>query len=164
VEGEVLALFDRFRDPLLRYTGAFGLPAGETEDVVQDVFLELFKHLSRRGSRSNLHGWLYRVAHNLALKRRTRLKKHAERTVPAAAAQGVEDSGTDPERACAAIERRARLAAVLNALPVRDRHCLQLRGDGLRYRDIARVLGISLGTVAKSLARAVGRLERADER
>ena len=53
--------------------------------------------------------------------------------------------------------------AVLNALPERDRHCVHLRGHGLRYRDIARVLGMSLGAVAKSLTRSIARLHRADE-
>jgi RNA polymerase sigma-70 factor (ECF subfamily) len=61
-------------------------------------------------------------------------------------------------------ERRRRLRSVLNALPQRERQCLHLRHDGLRYREIARVLGISLGAVAKLLARAIGRLERADQR
>jgi RNA polymerase sigma-70 factor (ECF subfamily) len=53
---------------------------------------------------------------------------------------------------------------VLNALPQRERQCLHLRNDGLRYREIAKVLGISLGAVAKLLTHAIGRLERADQR
>jgi RNA polymerase sigma-70 factor (ECF subfamily) len=54
--------------------------------------------------------------------------------------------------------------SVLSALSQRERQCLHLRHDGLRYREIAKVLGISLGAVAKSVARAIGRLERADQR
>jgi RNA polymerase sigma-70 factor (ECF subfamily) len=50
---------------------------GDGEDVVQDVFLEVFRHLQRGGSRLNLQGWLFRVAHNLALKRRTRQCREA---------------------------------------------------------------------------------------
>jgi RNA polymerase sigma-70 factor (ECF subfamily) len=61
-------------------------------------------------------------------------------------------------------ERRHRLRSVLDALPQRERQCLHLRNDGLRYREIAKVVGISLGAVAKLLARAIGRLERADQR
>jgi len=51
---------------------------------------------------------------------------------------------------------------VIRALPARDRHCLFLRAEGLRYRDIAETLGMSLGGVAKSLARSVTRLMNAD--
>jgi RNA polymerase sigma-70 factor (ECF subfamily) len=53
--------------------------------------------------------------------------------------------------------------AVARALPEQDQCCLTLRAEGLRYREIARVLGISVGSVANSLARALGRLSRADE-
>ena len=55
-------------------------------------------------------------------------------------------------------EQRRRLRAVFRALPERDRQCLSLRAQGLRYREIAKALGISLGAVAKSLAHAVMRL------
>jgi len=45
-----------------------------------------------------------------------------------------------------------------------DRNCLFLRAEGLRYREIAYVLGISLGAVSMSLTRSLTRIERADRR
>ena len=165
VQQDVLALFDRFRDPLLRYVCASGIAVGEGEDVVQEVFLLLFRHLQRGGSRSNLQGWLFRVAHNLALKRRARLRREAARVQhDFQSALLLIDPEPSPERRLVDRERRHRLWSVLSALPERERQCLHLRHDGLRYREIAKVLGISLGAVAKLLARAIGRLERADER
>jgi RNA polymerase sigma-70 factor (ECF subfamily) len=165
LEREVLDLFDRFRDQLLRYVCACGLALGDGEDLVQDVFLLLFRHLQQGGSRSNLQGWLFRVAHNLALKRRARGRRDAARVLrDLDAARFVIDPGRGPELCLVDRDRRRRLRSVLDALPERERQCLHLRHDGLRYRDIARVLGISLGAVAKSVARAVGRLERADQR
>lgn len=164
VEEEVLSLFDKFRDPLLRYVCAFGLPVGEGEDLVQEVFLALFRHLRGSGARTNLQGWLFRVAHNLALKRHAEQRRergyiHAD----GPAAYGVLDPRQDPEEQLADAQERGRLMAVLNALPERDRHCVRLRGNGLRYRAIAQVLGISLGAVAKSLTRSIARLRRATE-
>jgi RNA polymerase sigma-70 factor, ECF subfamily len=53
---------------------------------------------------------------------------------------------------------------VVRAMPEQDQCCLSLRAEGLRYREIARVLGISLGSVANSLERTLSRLARADER
>jgi RNA polymerase sigma-70 factor (ECF subfamily) len=47
-------------------------------------------------------------------------------------------------------------------MPERDRQCVYLRAEGLCYRDIARTLGISLGSVAKSLTRALTRLTSAE--
>ena len=46
-------------------------------------------------------------------------------------------------------------------LPERDRRCLQLRAEGLKYREIARILGISLGAVSISLSRSLARMTSA---
>jgi RNA polymerase sigma-70 factor, ECF subfamily len=158
---EVLLLFDRCAASLLRYVASFGLPADQAEDVVQEVFLALFRHLRLERSRRNLTGWLFRVAHNLALKRRKRLQRRA--SVPwDAAVHAPIDPAPNPEARLAGRERQRRLASVVQALPPRDRRCLLLRAEGLRYRDIAGTLGMSLGGVAKSLARSVRRLVNAD--
>jgi RNA polymerase sigma-70 factor (ECF subfamily) len=162
VEEDVLSLFDEFRDPLLRYVCAFGFSIGDGEDLIQEVFLALFRHLHQGGARSNLQGWLFRVAHNLALKRRAR--QQLAHVVPLREAHGALDDAPDPERVFANRQQQARLLAVLHALPERDRQCIRLRGAGLRYREIARVLGVSLGAVSKSLTRTIARLQRADGR
>ena len=57
-------------------------------------------------------------------------------------------------------QTQRRLLAVVDALPEQDRRCLFLRADGLRYREIARILNISLGAVSLSLARSLGRIAR----
>jgi RNA polymerase sigma-70 factor (ECF subfamily) len=56
------------------------------------------------------------------------------------------------------------LRTVLRALPEQDRCCLALRAEGLRYREIAAVLGISLGSVSNLLTQSIDRLIRADGR
>jgi len=166
-EAEVLALFDECGAPLIRYVGAFGVNVHDTEDVVQDVFLSLFRHVQLGRPRTNLRGWLFRVAHNLALKQRLRTKRRqaVETTeAPDAAGPAGSDNGPNPEQQLAILERRQRLLAVFRALPERDRRCLSLRAEGLRYREIADTLGMSLGGVAKSLARSMTRMVNADER
>src|SRR5688572_27129892 len=70
VQAEVLRLFDDCSPRLRRYVRAFGLNTEATEDVVQEVFLQLFRHLQLGRSRANLRGWIFRVGHNLALKDR----------------------------------------------------------------------------------------------
>ena len=52
----------------------------------------------------------------------------------------------------------------MQALPEQDRTCLALRAEGLRYREIARILGISLGSVADSLAQSFAKLSRCHDR
>src|SRR5277367_71035 len=70
IEREVIDLFEQYRNPLLRYALSFGLSVHDAEEVVQEVFLSLFRHLQLQRSRKNLRGWIYRVTHNLALKQR----------------------------------------------------------------------------------------------
>jgi RNA polymerase sigma-70 factor (ECF subfamily) len=163
---EVTALFDEWRRPVLRYLLACRLPAQDGEEILQDVFLALFRHLAAGRPRDNLRGWIFRVAHNQALRRRHRSLGAARQLTPLdeAAADRHADPSPDPEGLLAARQRRERLLSVVDALPERDRACLHLRAEGLRYREIAQVLGMSLGGVASSLARSIGRLARADER
>lgn len=158
---EVTGLFDQYRAPLLRYLYSFGITPHDGEEVVQEVFLALFQHLSAGRPRINLKGWIFRVGHNLALKR-----CQENRRVARGDSVGADrcDPGLDPEQLVSAQQRRARLLNVVASLPELDRRCLYLRAEGLRYREIADVLGISLGGVAQSLERSLRKLSRADGR
>jgi RNA polymerase sigma-70 factor, ECF subfamily len=163
IESNVLALFDRCAPPLLRYVGSFGLDAAEAEDVVQDTFLALFRHLHLRRDQTNLTGWLFQVAHNLALKRREqRRKQQPGATCGDVASRWCADPAPDPEQRLMRQERGRRLRAVFDALPERERRCLFLRSEGLTYRDIARALSVSLGSVSKAMSRALTRLTTVD--
>jgi RNA polymerase sigma-70 factor (ECF subfamily) len=75
----------------------------------------------------------------------------------------VEDANLNPEEQVLSKQRQGRLLAVVSALPEQDRLCFSLRAEGLRYREIAEILGISLGSVSVSLTRSLARLMRADE-
>lgn len=161
LERAVVALFDCYRSRLLAYVSAFGVSSNDAEELVQEVFLALFCHLRMGKSRKNLPGWIFRVAHNLALRHRRNgavLCRHADGEDAAAA----HDHRLNPEEHLLSTRRRERLDSVVNALPEQDRLCLMLRAEGLRYREIARILGISLGSVSASLTRTLARLTRAD--
>ena len=161
---DVLQLFDETAAGLRRYVASFGLPSPAIDDIVQDAFLALFRHLGLGRSRSNLKGWLYRVAHNLALKQRARARRWRSPRTWRRRRSTSSQSGRQSGGAAGGRRDRARLRAVARALPERDRRCLYLRAEGLGYRDIAAVLGVSLGSVAKSLGRAFARLARVESR
>ena len=160
---EVVSLFDQLRDRLLRYVISFGLPVQDGEDIVQEVFLALFRHLQLGRSRSNLRAWTFRVAHNQALKRRSEVRSGTQQMMDEASplVDLVPDKNPSPEDQVATNQRRQRVLAVVTALPEQDRRCLILRAEGLRYREIADVLDISLGAVSLSLERSLTRLARA---
>jgi RNA polymerase sigma-70 factor (ECF subfamily) len=165
VEKEVIELFDELRSGLLRYVFSFGLAMADGEEIIQEAFLALFQHLQQGRSRHNLRGWLFRVAHNLALKKLSRDGRGRSVFDPTAIDVEIhQDPAPGPEEQLAFGQRQTRLLAVLQALPAQDQRCLRLRAEGLRYREIADVLGMSLGSVSASLARSLARLSRADRR
>jgi RNA polymerase sigma-70 factor, ECF subfamily len=164
IECEVISLFDQFRNPLLRYALSFGLSVHDAEEVTQDVFLGLFCHLQRGKSRRNLRGWIFRVAHNLALKQRAANKRlRVALDDDSTLVQAKLDATPNPEEQVTSGQTLQRLRAVLRALPEQDRCCLALRAEGLRYREIAAALGISLGSVSLSLTRSLARLGSAEK-
>jgi RNA polymerase sigma-70 factor, ECF subfamily len=166
LEAEVTGLFEEMRDPLLRYLLSLGLPIDDGEEVVQEAFLALFRHLRQEKSRANLKGWIFRVVHNLGLKKRARNSLHLQRYAQADLASSGEHADPAPsiEQQLLGRQKAQRLQASLRAIPEQDRFCLYLRAEGLRYREIAEVLGTSLGGVALSLQRSLGRLRSAEMR
>jgi len=165
VEGEVVALFDELRDGLLRYVVSLGIGVHDGEDVIQEVFLSLFRHLRQGRSRQNLRGWVFRVAHNLALKQRTRVQRRESKvTAYDPSTKHQPDPAANPEEQLAWSQQHGQLLRVVSALPEQEQLCLRLRAEGLRYREIADVLDISLGSVSNSIARSMERLMRADGR
>src|SRR5208282_6900840 len=125
IEREVMELFEQFRNPLLRYALSFGLSVHDGEEVIQEVFLALFRHLQLGKSRKNLRGWIFRVGHNLALKRRYANQRSLDRIASdSTIAEKQPDPSANPEEQLSSAQRRERLLAVVRALPEADQGCL----------------------------------------
>jgi RNA polymerase sigma-70 factor (ECF subfamily) len=166
LEEEVVALFDQMQDRLLRYLLSTGVPVQDGEEIVQEVFLALFQHLQRGKSRRNLRAWVFQVAHNLSVKHyvaRRRDRLHLVDSGARPAEISLVDRTPNPEDQLAGTQRHARLQSILGALPDQDRRCLSLRAEGLTYREIGKILDMSLGAVALSLGRSLARFTRAAE-
>lgn len=154
---EATKLYRELQKPLLRYLVCLGLSRDEAQDVVQDAFISLHRHLAANGSKESIRGWLYRVAHNAA---RNRQKSYARKFATPLDAVGVE-SITDketPERAVLEKEKFQRLGKAMKLLTESERECLLLRAGGLRYREIGEVLGIATSTVGDTVERAIKKL------
>jgi RNA polymerase sigma-70 factor (ECF subfamily) len=161
---EIATVFDALREPLLRYLWTFGLELQDCEEVLQDVFLSLYRHLDRGKTVDNVRAWLFRVAHNLALKQRYMMRRDAESQLDSAKREWAVDPAPDPEESLTNREAHKRVRAVVEALPEQDRRCLFLRAEGLRYREIGEILDMSLGAVSQSLTRSLARMARSAER
>jgi RNA polymerase sigma-70 factor (ECF subfamily) len=165
IEQAAVRLFDEMRVPLLRYLSGFPLSPHDSEDVVQEVFLDLFRQWQRGRSIENPRAWLFRAAHHLALKEKIRSRKENEKNGLLAAVEELAvDPALNPEDQLSLNRTQTRLESVIRALPEQHRWCLHLRAEGLRYREIAEIVGISLGKVSLSLQRSLALIARATER
>ncbi len=154
---QILCLHDLYRSRLIRYVISMGLTPSDAEDVVQEAFLSLYRHLLAGRPGTNLPGWIFRVAHRLALKRRVRYRVDGHDSVEQHRMRFTA-SEPNPEEEAILNEQQNRLRRIFQVLPEMDRLCLQLRAEGLKYREIAGVLNISLGSVYNSLERSLGRM------
>lgn len=148
-------LFEQQRLSVCRYLTSLGLRPQVASEIAQESFLRLYRHLRSKGRSENLRGWVFRVAHNLAMNELRRAAANGEILLDEA------DRARDPEQVLLQKERMHRIRDTIRMLPRRQQECLHLRAEGLRYREIAQVLGIGVSSVAESVQRALGALTRA---
>lgn len=154
--GEVTSLYRELREPLLRYLVCLGLSKDEAQDVVQDTFLSLHRHLTAGGPQNNIRGWVFRVAHNQARNRQGSYHRRFAEPLDPQFELMVDE--TTPERVVLEKEKFQRLTKAIAALTDSERECLLLRAAGLRYREIGEALGIPTSTVGDTVERAIKKL------
>lgn len=133
----------------------------EALDLSQEVFLRVFRTITRFRGQSSLRTWIYRIAVNQA-RNRHRFWRRRHRAEQVSLDAHVEAHGellsggeTGPDRVLAQKELARRLQHALDALPFDQRSAIILREvDGLSYEEIAYSLGIAVGTVKSRLTRA----------
>ena len=153
---EVTTLYRELREPLLRYLVCLGLSSDEAQDVVQDTFLSLHRHLSSGGPQDNIRGWLFRVAHNQARNRQGSYVRRFGEPLDLEIDAIVDE--TTPEHVVLEKEKFRRLGKAIGLLSDSERECLLLRAAGLRYREIGQALGIPISTVGDTVERAIRKL------
>jgi RNA polymerase sigma-70 factor (ECF subfamily) len=166
--GDRTALDDLFgRHRAVAYRVAYRLLGNEADalDAVQEGFVKVLTHLAGFQGRSSFRTWLLRVVSNAALDLgRARGRREAGRT------DFDETDGPDPgllvwDDPALGVEQadlRGLLDAALQKLPAAQRQTFVLHVDaGLSYREVAEVLGISIGTVMSRLYYARQKLRTA---
>ena len=152
------------------YYGALGLvgSADDAMDLSQEAFVRAFRARQTIDPDRPFYAWLYQIIRRLCFNH-TRDRRTRRRGVEAAGDWLVgqaeaRTSSMNPERALETAEAKRRVSAALEALSGRDREVLVLKEfEGLRYREIAELLGIPIGTVMSRLYSARRRLAAALE-
>jgi RNA polymerase sigma-70 factor (ECF subfamily) len=135
----------------------------DAEDVLQETFISVFRHLDEFQGDAAFATWLYRIATNASL-----MKLRGRKTPPLSLDEPVESDDGDgampreivdwsftPEEALLSTEVRAQMDAAVEALPESMRAVFVLRDiEGLSVQETADVLGISVPNVKTRLHRA----------
>ncbi len=156
---EVSRLFEAQSDRVYKYVVMLIGERSIAEEITQEVFLRLYEHLLSASRIVDMQAWIYAVAHNLAIDfaRGRRLGYggdwfELEDTIP--------DASPDPEEQAFRSEQSAYFKSALISLPLQQRACILLRAEGFRYREIAKMLGVTVPTVGESLRRGLSRLTK----
>jgi RNA polymerase sigma-70 factor, ECF subfamily len=152
--------FEQWRDLVYRYLAAVFGPAAQAEEITQEVFLKLYEAMQSGQEISNVRAWVFRVAHNLAVDqiRGRQFVAPLDEEAWEAACRSLEDTRLNPEQRMLQIEKFGRLNAAVARLTMIERQCLHLRASGLRYREIADIVGLSTTSVAETLYRVIQKL------
>ena len=152
----VTKVFELLRDPVYRYLFRVLDNPHEAEDLTQEVFLRLYVHLHKGQTVTNIRAWVFRVAHNLAIDQH-RKKVQFEPMEPAGWDEAC-DPAPGAEQQVLNEEQHRKLRHALTSLSIQEKLCLELRAEGLSYREIADIVSMRMPTLVKYVGRIVKKL------
>jgi len=151
--------FLELRDRIYAYLAALGARPADAEEITQEAFIRYWGQ-GTGAQIENPRAWLFRTARNLYLTEVT--SRRARSTVSEADARAqlavIPGSGPDPESAAIEEQRRSNLLAAMHTLSPLQCEYLHLRAEGLRFREIAEIYNVAVGTVQDVVQRAIEHL------
>jgi len=155
----VSSLYDDWHRSLFFYVCRLAASREDAEDVVQEAFLLLYRECRSGRKIVNAKGWTLRVTRRLLWKKMRKLA--SDLAIPGSdELLDLLPSGTgDPEKPLLGSEDD--LWAALSILATRELEVVLLRLEGLKYREIAGSLELTVSSVNTLLARAIAKLQKA---
>jgi len=159
-------LVRRFRKKIFSIAFGITLDAEESQDIVQEVFLQAYRSIVNFRGDSSLATWLHRITVNRCLNwkrrwaRRFKWMHVSMDDVDEHPVAELESDLPTPEDRVANLQIREQIDNALKMLPDQARTVFVLRElEGLSYEEIAAVTGVKLGTVRSRLFHARKRLK-----
>jgi RNA polymerase sigma-70 factor (ECF subfamily) len=155
----------RFQDCLAEHRGivhkaarAFAPSPADAADLAQELWLQLWLALPGFAGQSKLSTWAYRVCLNTALTWRRGADRRDGPLDGAADLALLPAAGPSPAEAAGERQLLERLYQAIRAMPASDRALVLLLLDGLAYREISEITGLTENHVGVALTRARRRL------
>ncbi len=162
VEAAYETLIDRYELPIYNVISRLMEDPADAADVVQEVFLKVFRNIAKFRGESSLKTWIYRIAVNEARNHRRWFSRHKRQEVGLEAEPGdtlgyqdsLPDPGRSPFETMLDHETQSLIEEALAMVNPKFRAALMLREiEGLSYEEISVVLEVSLGTVKSRILR-----------
>lgn len=151
-------IVERHRRPIYQVCYRFVANHEDASDLSQEVFVRAWRGLDSFRGQAALSTWLYRIAVNLCL---NRVAGRQLQTEPLAADAYVDERAPDPGSELMRAERAAAVRRAIAGLPDRQRATLILRVyQELSHREIAEILGSSVGAVKANFFHALANLKK----
>jgi RNA polymerase sigma-70 factor (ECF subfamily) len=152
-------LFERYSSRLFNLLYRMTNHYEDTNDLLQEVFIRVYRNKHKCFKMKNFKGWIYTVALNIA-RDYIRVNKRRNEVVLDERKGNTEEN--DPLRKSEAAEIKRKILSALKKLNIKYRAVFTLRDiEGLSYQEISEALKIEEGTVKSRLNRA--RLQLAHE-
>lgn len=152
------AVFEYFFPGLLSFAGSILKSQPLAEEVVEDVFVKLWQRRSTLPDIKNLSYYLYTATRNACINALEKQKKYRQISLDEAGEEltfSFSHSGTSLINK----ENCLRITEAINQLPPRCRLIFRLiKEDGLKYREVSRLLNISEKTVEAQMSIAIKKL------
>jgi RNA polymerase sigma-70 factor (ECF subfamily) len=149
-------LVESHSDDLLYYARCFSLSREEAEEVVSDVFFEVWRNKNKI-EKVHLKAWLVRVTHNKAISY-LRKKRRSSCTISFEEAGDFTMPGDlqTPDEQIISCEEMEKINRIIKSLPPRCRQVFVLaKIEKLPYKEISRILDISVKTINTHIAKAL---------
>ena len=161
VERAYEELLVRYQQPVYNLVYRLLSDPADSNDVVQEVFLKVFRNIGLFRNQSSLKTWIYRIAVNEAHNHRRWFCRHRKQEIgldrddeERSYQDTLADPGKSPFEEAASREAHAIIEAAVNALNPTFRAAVVLRDvEDLSYEEIAEILQINLGTVKSRIMR-----------
>lgn len=132
----------------------------DTDDVLQNVFIKVWKGLPGFRAESGLFTWMYRIATNEALSFLKQKSLRISRHVDDPDMDAISRYASDPYFDGDAVQQK--LFAALETLPERQRLVFQMKYfDDMKYQEISEILDTTVGALKASYHHAVKKIEHA---
>jgi RNA polymerase sigma-70 factor (ECF subfamily) len=152
------AWLEEHRGIVVKVTRSFASTPADAADLHQELLLQLWISLSSYAGQAKPSTWIYRVCLNTALTWRRGASRREKRIEPEADIARVATEAASPAERAGERELLEKLYAAIHALPGFDRALVLLSLDGLAYREIAEITGLTENHVGVALTRARKRL------